>query len=242
MMKINKLLSKTGFYYYNLLAFITNGNKRFVDKKLIFGALLIGFSGQYGCKTKNEEAKSDLNSFKNTENKKDTTLKDKITKLYFNNDSTLKRDINGIEINYTPTCYLISKKSEPKQPAQIEIVNKDIEIDDSLSDITCYIVIETQPEFPGGEEKLFKFLKDNITYPIKARENNVQGTVYVSFVIEKTGKINDVRVARGISIECDEEAVRIIKLMPDWKVAYQKGKPVRTLFNIPIKFTLDTVK
>lgn len=71
-----------------------------------------------------------------------------------------------------------------------------------------------------------------------ARESGIQGTVYVTFVVERNGNVTDVRVLRGIGGGCDEEAVRVIKAMPKWNPGKQRGKPVRVQFNMPIKFTL----
>ncbi|HRZ77317.1 MAG TPA: energy transducer TonB, partial [Bacteroidales bacterium] len=66
-----------------------------------------------------------------------------------------------------------------------------------------------------------------------------QGTVYVTFVVEKNGAVTDVRVLRGIGGGCDEEAIRVIQAMPKWNAGKQRGKPVRVQFNMPIKFTLQ---
>ena len=71
-----------------------------------------------------------------------------------------------------------------------------------------------------------------------AKESGIQGTVYMSFVVEKDGHITDVKVVRGIGGGCDEEAVRVIKSMPNWKPGKQRGRSVRVQFSMPIKFTL----
>ena len=102
-----------------------------------------------------------------------------------------------------------------------------------------YTVVEQMPEFPGGEEARTKFFIDNITYPKEALKNGIQGRVFVTFVVEKDGKITNVRVLRGIGGGCDEEAARVISLMPDWKPGKHKGKPVRVQFNLPVQFKLD---
>ena len=72
-----------------------------------------------------------------------------------------------------------------------------------------------------------------------ARESGIQGTVYVTFVVEHDGSVTDVRILRGIGGGCDEEAVRVINSMPKWNAGKQRGKPVRVQFNMPIKFTLQ---
>jgi periplasmic protein TonB len=83
-----------------------------------------------------------------------------------------------------------------------------------------------------------KFLQDNIKYPQMARESGIQGTVYVTFVVERNGSVTDVKILRGIGGGCDEEAVRVVQNMPKWEPGKQRGKPVRVQFNMPIKFTL----
>ena len=84
-----------------------------------------------------------------------------------------------------------------------------------------------------------KFLQDNIKYPIMAKESGIQGTVYVTFVVERSGAVTDVKILRGIGGGCDEEALRVVKNMPKWEPGKQRGKPVRVQFNMPIKFTLS---
>jgi protein TonB len=101
-----------------------------------------------------------------------------------------------------------------------------------------FVFVEVTPKYPGGVEARLKYLRDNITYPKTAKESGIQGTVYITFVVEKDGSITNVKVLRGIGGGCDEEAVRVIKNMPKWKPGMQRGKAVRTQFNIPIRFVL----
>lgn len=99
-------------------------------------------------------------------------------------------------------------------------------------------VVENAPAFPGGDGSRMKFLQDNIKYPQMARESGIQGTVYVTFVVERSGAVTDVRILRGIGGGCDEEALRVVQNMPKWEPGKQRGKPVRVQFNMPIKFSL----
>lgn len=101
-----------------------------------------------------------------------------------------------------------------------------------------FTFVEEMPAFPGGEAKLFEYLRNNIKYPPVARENGITGRVYVNFVVDKEGKIKDAKVVRGIGAGCDEEALRVVRNMPDWKVGKQNGRPVQVLYNLPINFTL----
>jgi protein TonB len=102
-----------------------------------------------------------------------------------------------------------------------------------------YTFVEQMPDFPGGEEELMKFLKSNIVYPQMAKESGIQGTVYVTFVVTSNGKVKDGQVLRGIGGGCDEEALRVVKIMPDWKAGKQNGQAVPVQFNLPIKFILQ---
>lgn len=101
-----------------------------------------------------------------------------------------------------------------------------------------FTVVEDMPQFPGGDEARIKYMQENIKYPEEARKKGIQGTVYVTFVVEKNGKISDVRVLRGIGGGCDEEAIRVIQNMPDWIPGKQRGEAVRVQFNTPIRFAL----
>ena len=105
-----------------------------------------------------------------------------------------------------------------------------------------FTIVESMPGFVGGETTRNKFLADNIKYPEKALANIIQGTVFVSFIIEKDGSVTHVKVLRGIGGGCDEESVRVVKLMPKWKPGTQNGKPVRVLFNMPIYYKLSGLK
>ncbi len=100
-------------------------------------------------------------------------------------------------------------------------------------------VVEVDPEFPGGVEALYKYLAENIKYPEKAKNNKVEGRVYITFVIEKDGTVNDAKVLRSVNEELNAEALRVINAMPKWKPGMQQGVPVRVQYNIPIYFKLQ---
>jgi protein TonB len=101
-----------------------------------------------------------------------------------------------------------------------------------------YAVVEQMPEFPGGTEEMYKFIQKNLKYPDVARESGISGRVYVQFVVDKNGHINNVRCTRGIGGGCDEEAVRVIRKMPSWRAGKQNGQAVSVYYNLPIVFTL----
>ncbi len=101
-------------------------------------------------------------------------------------------------------------------------------------------IVEQSPEFPGGTSALMQFLAKNIKYPAAAARANVQGKVFVQFVVSKQGKIRDLRILKGIGFGCDEEAVRVVSIMPDWKPAQQNGQNVAVQYNLPINFILES--
>lgn len=103
-----------------------------------------------------------------------------------------------------------------------------------------FVVVEKMPEFPGGQAALFKFLSENVKYPVIAQENGIQGRVICQFVVNKDGSIVDVEVVRtGGDASLDKEAVRVIKSMPKWHPGQQRGKPVRVKYTVPVNFKLQ---
>ncbi|MCF8331632.1 MAG: energy transducer TonB [Bacteroidales bacterium] len=101
-----------------------------------------------------------------------------------------------------------------------------------------YNVVDELPGFPGGESERFHYLAENINYPEFAREHGIQGTVFVTFVVEKDGRITNPEILRGIGGGCDEDVIRIVKQMPKWKPGKVDGKPVKVQFNMPVRFSL----
>ncbi len=110
---------------------------------------------------------------------------------------------------------------------------------EEMQEEQVFTVVETMPEFPGGEKAFYKFLSDNIKYPEKAKKDGIQGRVFVNFIVESDGSVTNVKILRGVSSELDNEAIRVVKMMPKWKPGVQRGEKVRVTYNIPIKFTLD---
>jgi protein TonB len=113
----------------------------------------------------------------------------------------------------------------------------EVSVDDEV-----FVVVEEQAEFPGGLDSMYAYIVKNLKYPELAKEKGIEGRVFISFIIEKDGSISNVKILRGIGGGCEEAAVEMIKNMPKWKPAKQRGKPVRCQFNLPIKFELPKDK
>ncbi|MBR6291606.1 MAG: energy transducer TonB [Bacteroidales bacterium] len=121
----------------------------------------------------------------------------------------------------------------------IEITPVVVEQDEEEDEQVIFQVVEQDPEFPGGVEALYKFIQSNIKYPQLAKENNITGRVFVTFVVEKDGSVSNVKAARDIGGGCGAEAVRVVKSMPKWTPGKQRGKAVRAAYTLPVNFTLQ---
>ncbi len=101
-------------------------------------------------------------------------------------------------------------------------------------------IAEEMPEFPGGAKALAAFLRDNLRYPVAARESEIEGKVVITFVVNAQGAIESAEIRRGIGGGCDKEALRVVNAMPRWKPGKQSGKPVKVYFTLPISFRLES--
>lgn len=117
-----------------------------------------------------------------------------------------------------------------------EVVIADAPVVEKADEI--FDVVENSPEFPGGMEAWNKYLSSNLKYPTQARRMGVEGTVYVVFVVNTDGSIQDVELLRGIGGGCDEEALRVVAGAPKWTPGKQRGRPVRVRMRLPIRFKL----
>jgi periplasmic protein TonB len=156
----------------------------------------------------------------------------------------------------------------PKVVEVLNIVDDDVDIDDELEiedtdaddqtiidvgpvvttaqeeeeeeeEAKVFFIVEDMPEFPGGEAALRAFIANAIKYPVIAQENGIQGKVYVTFVVDADGGISDARIARGVDPSLDQEALRVVNMLPKWKPGKQRGKPVRVSYTVPINFVLQ---
>ena len=101
-----------------------------------------------------------------------------------------------------------------------------------------FFIVEEMPQFPGGETALRKYIAENVRYPEMAKENDIQGTVYVRFVVDEKGKVTNVELLRGVDPLLDKEALRVVNSLPNWKPGKKRGKAVKVSHSVPIKFAL----
>ncbi len=141
------------------------------------------------------------------------------------------------------------ESTETDESEEIEFVE---EVEEETDEIVNFMVVENKPVFPGCEgyateaekfqcfnQKLQEFIGKNFEYPVIARERGIQGKVYVQFYINKSGKIDNVTVVRGVDASLDREAISLIKKLPGLTPAKQRGKAVTTSYTVPINFKLN---
>jgi protein TonB len=166
----------------------------------------------------------------------------------------------------TPTPDELVREEQP--PAQVDLLNADADVSNknresdgdappTLGDVGDFpteietsgtktddieynmVTVQKPPTFPGGEQELLKYLAENIKYPPLARETNIQGTVALSFVIGKDGRVSDVSILKDIGGGCGKEAVRVVESMPRWSPGEASGYPVKVRFTLPVRFRLQ---
>ena len=123
-------------------------------------------------------------------------------------------------------------------PETVEKLPSNLLVSETKSFNGTFVIVESQPEFPGGMGELVKFLSRNVKYPVAAQQARVQGRVIVEFLVGADGSISDIKVKHSVNPELDAEAVRVISLMPKWKPGEQRGKAVSVRYEMPIEFRL----
>jgi len=111
-----------------------------------------------------------------------------------------------------------------------------------VNDTTAHSYVAEWPSFPGGNQARNQFLADNINYPRSAEKKGIEGRVIISFVIEKDGTITNVELVKGVEESLDNEAIRVVKLMPRWNPGKNNGKPVRTKHKVDVVYKLESRK
>jgi len=137
------------------------------------------------------------------------------------------------EMNQTDT---LKETSEATNSMKVKTTNAQDSV--TQDDEKPMVGVEQMPEYPGGLDALMKFLSKNVRYPEEASKLGIEGRVVVRFIVNKTGIVSDVEVIRGLDPACDQEAIRVIKMMPKWIPGKLKGRTVPVYFMLPIKYQL----
>ncbi len=153
---------------------------------------------------------------------------------------------NNIVSTASPIASNKKMSSPPKttvNPAAIAAANK--KTNNSISTSAskkAFTVVEKMPEFPGGQIALFNYISNDLNYPAEAKENKIEGTVHIQFIVAATGKVEQVQLDKGLTdggMGCNEEALRLVRAMPNWTAGEHKGQKVNVSYTIPVRFRLN---
>jgi protein TonB len=136
---------------------------------------------------------------------------------------------DGVENGISEGIGIEPQEEELPPVVEVPVIKKD----------EVFIIVEQMPKYDGGDKAFADFLRENLIYPLMARENGIEGTVVIRFIVNMDGSIVEPRIARDVAGGCGEEALRVVKAMPKWQPGKQRGVPVRVQFNLPIKFKLQ---
>jgi len=172
-------------------------------------------------------------------------MRSKITATSCNADGTpnenIKFTLNAIEKHGDTTMYTVEPFTLDADNFRLLIQTSEdnpVQMMENYND-TIYDIVDQMPKFPGGETAMMEFIGKNVKYPQKAKDEGIQGRVFIQFVVEKDGSIGEVKLLRGIGGGCDEEGIRVVKSMPKWTPGQKAGKAVRVYYTLPIFFKLD---
>jgi TonB family protein len=129
-------------------------------------------------------------------------------------------------------------ESEPKPETSIEQSDSETNPETDIDTDSTYMVVEVMPEFEGGNKGLQRFIAENVVYPPEAKDQNISGRVFITFVVNQEGKVENVEVLKGVHPLLDEAAIQCIKSLPDFTPGMQDDKPAKVRYNIPINFQL----
>lgn len=121
---------------------------------------------------------------------------------------------------------------------EIQEIQEVVQEEEEEEDYAPFVVVEDMPVFKGGDKALMKYIAEHVVYPEIAKENDIQGKVFVKFVINEKGKVTNVQLLRGVDPLLDKEAIKVIESLPDWKPGRQSGKNVKVSMQVPINFQL----
>ncbi|MCF0064334.1 TonB family protein [Dyadobacter chenwenxiniae] len=172
---------------------------------------------------------------------KPSQIKNRIRMIYKNRTSKwmISTYVIALALIGSTALFVAGCEQTEQYEAEIAAINKQKAEESSPINGKVFTVVEEQPEFPGGNEEMFKFLGRKIKYPTKAANANVQGKVILQFIVTVEGDVRDIKVLKGIGSGCDEEAARVLALFPKWKPGRQNGKPVNVKYHLPVNFQLE---
>ena len=145
--------------------------------------------------------------------------------------SKINKKINSIIIILTIAFFSLSNMSF----AGNDTLHKNVDTKEEK----IYTKVDKMPGFKGGDKELIKFIVSNVKYPEDSKSKSIQGTVLISFIVNSDGTLSDYNVEKSVSKELDDEALRVLMLMPEWIPGLEKGKAVKVKMQLPIEFRLN---
>lgn len=130
-------------------------------------------------------------------------------------------------------------QSGPSAPVSGPVMTGPAVVVEDIDEDQIYQSVDVMPQFPGGDAALLKWMHDTMKYPTYAQDNGIRGTVLVGFVVNKDGSVVEPKIIKGVDKSLDNEALRMISLMPKWSPGKQHNKPVRVRYQVPIRFVLN---
>ena len=218
------------FRLFSFLADKTGGWAMFVKPKILLGSVVLGLTA---CSSNTKQ--DDVSCYVVDPPPLEQTAienSDDIENLSENLDDSIKISAPAITIN-------IVENTDNAVIIDVPPVIPIIETVMCYDPIICYVIVESEPNFPGGTTELYKFLQKNIRYPKVCLEDNIQGRVVCQFYVERDGSVSNVEVIKSVHPILDEEAVRVIESMPKWMPGKQHGQTVRVKYELPVNFKLQ---
>lgn len=173
----------------------------------------------------------------------------KVTELVITEDKNVKEEDqikSQDELKETDTAFGQKDNDQGTQDREVTrtlkdevVVKEEKPVEEKPKQEQVFTAVEQMPEFPGGQAALLKFISNNIQYPQAAADNNVQGKVYVKFVVTSTGKVDKVQIARSVDKALDQEALRVCRMLPNFTPGRQNGQPVNVWYTLPVTFKLN---
>ncbi len=184
------------------------------------------------------KAKASAKALTKTVSLKNEIAEEEVLKIDKPSKSTTKPSskTNAKPTNKTQSTINLPNKTAKSATPMAEKKNDNIKKRVGKDDV--WMIVEAKPTYPGGVGAMMKFLRNNMQYPTKAKEEGIKGTVFVRFVVEKDGLVTDIDVSKSVHPLLDSEAKRVVRSMPTWTAGLQNGQPVATQYTLPVRFEL----
>lgn len=147
---------------------------------------------------------------------------------------------------YSEVLKIVTNDEKVEVEMNFDELTEDVEFvtvevaEENIEEEQIFVSAETMPSFMGGDLRTFHtWVQKNVSYPMIAQENGIQGRVLLQFVVEKDGSLSQIKVLQAPDQSLAEEAVRVLKKSPKWEPAKQRNKPVRLSFTMPVEFRLQ---